>query len=256
MAKRFTDTAKWKRPWFRALGLHAKIVWQYLCDECDHAGIWLADFELISFQVGFKVDEEKLNNWLGDKLVKLDHDKYFIPSFFEFQYKGAKDGFKAKVSAIDELSKYGLIEESTNSLVDLTNSYLSVQGVSMDSPSKSIGIGKSKGNKGGVGEKYTPEFEAAWSEYPRKDDKGDAFRAYQANVKADEHANVLTAIQAYKSKLARDGTDAKYIKLGATFFNKRRWLDCLDPNYGQAEDFSSKTPSNVDFSRYKDGETV
>lgn len=165
MAKRFTDTNKWKRPWFRDLGLHAKIVWQYICDDCDHAGIWIADYNLISFQVGFKVDEEKITAWLGDKLVRLEKDKLFIPSFFEFQYKDAKPGFKAKQSAIKELSNYGLIDVNTDSLIDLTNSYLSVARLSKDS--HSIGIGKiniiGKGNTGGVGGKTLHWIAELWN---------------------------------------------------------------------------------------------
>lgn len=242
VAKRFTDTGKWKRQWFRALSLEAKVLWQYLIDECDHVGIWVADFELASFQVSFDVDEEKLAKLLGDKIVKLDTDKYFIPSFFEFQYADAKDGFKAKQSALKVLRSWNLLDES-DSLIDLSNSYLSVTGQSPDCTSKikSKIKSKSKSKKGMQGETYTPEFEANWKLYPRKDDKSDAFRAYQANVGPDEHGKVPEAIARYLAKLKRDGTDAKYIKLGATFFGKRRWADCLDPDYGSAESFGDQS---------------
>lgn len=234
MAKRFTDTGKWKRPWYRALGLHGKVLWQYLCDECDHAGIFIADFELISFQVGFKVDEERLADWLGDKVVKVDHDKYFIPGFLEFQYGEKDNQFRAKAGALRKLSSLGLVDDS-GQLKDLTNSYLRVP---KESPN-SIGIGISKG-KGKRGDARGDEFEAVWNAYPRKTDKTDAERAYLANVTPTEAPQALLAVDRYKADLKAKGTEAKYVKLCATFFNKGRWRDWLDPNAGQSEDFSQR----------------
>lgn len=170
MAKRFTDTGKWKRPWFRALGLHAKILWTYLLDECDHSGIFIADFDLISFQVGFKVDAEKMKTWLGDKLVRLDNDKFFIPSFLDFQYGAADTKFRAKQSAIEKLAAYGLID-SEGKFKDLTNSYLTL---TEELPNSiGIGIGKGKSNlKGGVGETVENvsqlDLDGVYRSYPLK----------------------------------------------------------------------------------------
>ena len=86
MAKRFTDTDKWKRPWFNDLDLKAKFFWMYLLDTCDHRGVWFADFKLASFQIGFKVTETDVDSWFGDKVQRIDGDKYFIRSFVDFQY--------------------------------------------------------------------------------------------------------------------------------------------------------------------------
>jgi hypothetical protein len=86
MAKRFTDTDKWKRPWFNDLDLKAKFFWMYLLDNCDHRGVWIADFKLASFQVGFKVTALDLDNWFGAKIRPIADDKYFIRSFIDFQY--------------------------------------------------------------------------------------------------------------------------------------------------------------------------
>lgn len=112
MAKRFTDTDKWKREWFRSLAPKAKIVFMYLCDQCDYCGIWPADFSLLTFQVGFKVSETDLHEWFGEKVVKFDSDKFFIQSFFDFQYGDAKDSFRAKQSAIARLQKLGLMDSN------------------------------------------------------------------------------------------------------------------------------------------------
>jgi len=207
MAKRFTDTDKWKRPWFRELDLKGKIIWNYLCDQCDHAGIWIADFDLMTFQVGFKVQESDLFKFLGHKVVKVEHDKFAIPSFFDFQYGDSKEGFKAKQSAMKILIKYGLMDENghfidtvpntsehlPNSTEQLPNS--SEQ--SMDCPSIGIGISKSIGigsiKKGGVGEnKFTPDFDAVVSRYPKP--RGpDAEKRFREQIKTQQDLDDLNA---------------------------------------------------------------
>ena len=40
MAKRFTDTMKWNEDWYLDLALVDKLFWIYICDNCDHAGIF------------------------------------------------------------------------------------------------------------------------------------------------------------------------------------------------------------------------
>ena len=86
MAKRFTDTDKWKREWFCDLDHKAKLVWIYLLDQCDHRGVWYSNFKLLSMQVGFKVTPEDFWRWFNGKIKFFDGDKYFIESFIKFQY--------------------------------------------------------------------------------------------------------------------------------------------------------------------------
>ena len=50
MAKRFTDTMKWNEDWYLDLALVDKLFWIYICDNCDHAGIFKPNkrmFELL-----------------------------------------------------------------------------------------------------------------------------------------------------------------------------------------------------------------
>lgn len=48
--KRFTETAKWDDPWFRALPGHAKLAFLYIVDRCDNAGFWEIDKDGMQFQ--------------------------------------------------------------------------------------------------------------------------------------------------------------------------------------------------------------
>ena len=87
MAKRFTDTGKWSKPFLRGLDAPYKLLWIYILDECDHAGIWQVDIEVARVKLGVKVTlEDALKNFEGKVYSISDGEKWFIPNFIEFQY--------------------------------------------------------------------------------------------------------------------------------------------------------------------------
>jgi len=87
MAKRFTDTEIWNDPWYRKLQPEAKIFWRFLLDRCDVAGFWKKDYEMASFQCGFEVTDEHLNELNNGKERVADHQSYLqVVDFVRFQY--------------------------------------------------------------------------------------------------------------------------------------------------------------------------
>jgi hypothetical protein len=109
MAKRFTDSDKWKRKWFRDLTPAHKLFWQYLADNCNHGGIWEVDFGLASFQIGVELDEDEINRIFGDRITVLDNgERWFINNFVDFQYGELKKNNNVHLSVAQILSKYGL----------------------------------------------------------------------------------------------------------------------------------------------------
>lgn len=86
MAKRYTDTEKWKKQWYLELGSKGRDLWTYLLDNCDHAGIWEINLPLLSFSIGESVTIKDLKNYFGDRLLDVGDNKIWIPSFIEFQY--------------------------------------------------------------------------------------------------------------------------------------------------------------------------
>lgn len=85
MAKRLTDTDKWEKESFSELSLKMKLVWIYLCDKCDHAGVWEPNFKLLSFNLGETVSREEIELAFGEK-IRWIGKKIFLPSFVDFQY--------------------------------------------------------------------------------------------------------------------------------------------------------------------------
>jgi len=108
MAKRFTDTEKWKKPFIRSLKAPYKLLWLYICDDCDHSGIWQVDIEVAEIRIGEKLDYNKAILYFNDKIIPLDNgSKWFIPSFIEFQYpSGLSENNKAHTGIIKNLERY------------------------------------------------------------------------------------------------------------------------------------------------------
>ena len=108
MAKRFTDTDKWKKKWIRELSPEMKLFWFYLLDNCDHAGIWEVDIDLAAFQIGIELDESTILNTFNRKIVPFKPGKWFIPKFIDYQYGELNKSNRAHLSVIKILTKYKL----------------------------------------------------------------------------------------------------------------------------------------------------
>lgn len=109
--KRFTDILKWEKEWFLSLEINDKLVWLYLLDNCDEAGLWNVNWRLCSMLTGVPLTE--CPKALEHQLVETNHDKVvYIKDFMEFQYPD----FLSKKSSmiimcIKRLIKYGVIQQ-------------------------------------------------------------------------------------------------------------------------------------------------
>ena len=108
MAKRFTDNQKWSKSWFMDLEPRDKLLWIYMTDSCDHAGVWEINWKLTSFMVGFQV--AKLPDSFEKQVYKINEKKYFIKDFIDFQYGQLSENNRAHNSVLTILNKYMLIK--------------------------------------------------------------------------------------------------------------------------------------------------
>ena len=111
MSKRFTDTGKWKKLWFRKLPIKIKCFWIYLIDNCNHAGIWEVDFELASLFIGEPITETETKEYIGDRYTVLKNGrKWFISKFIDFQYGELNPVNRVHKSILYILEKEGAIK--------------------------------------------------------------------------------------------------------------------------------------------------
>jgi len=109
MAKRFIDTKIWDKAWFRKLTPENKLLWVYILTKCDHAGILDGDWEAASFFLGNSIYEyEEIPEVIRNKMIPIDDDQFFIPSFIEYQYGTLRINSKPHLSVIKRLEEKGL----------------------------------------------------------------------------------------------------------------------------------------------------
>lgn len=110
MAKRFTDTEKWKKKWYRKLIPAHKVFWEYLRDNCDKSGIWEVDYELAEIFIGADLNVEEVKKEFRKQYIEIDGGKrWFIIDFIEFQYGTLNPNNPAHKNVYKELLERGLI---------------------------------------------------------------------------------------------------------------------------------------------------
>ena len=67
-------------------------------------------------------------------------------------------------------------------------------------------------------------FETIWKKYPKREKRKEAFKHFRASVKnMKDFMKINKALNNYKSKLALERTESRYIQQGGTWFNN--WQD-------------------------------
>ena len=238
MAKRFTDTDKWKKEWFQSLSPKMKCAWIYILDNCDHAGVWSINEKLLSFQVGQRITIKEILSHFGDK-VRLIDNKLIIDEFVSFQY-GKLDPFKNNVHA----SVFNILENLKNPTPHegFTNPLRGDQDKDKDKEKdkdKDKDKDKEKEKDIVTPQKTKPQFDfvALYAKYPRKEGKSGGFRIFLRDVKtAEDFQSLDRALDRYIEMLRREKTEAQYIMHFSTFMG--RWRDFLDPDFGTSASFA------------------
>lgn len=104
MAKRLTDTGKWDDDWFLSLPNEYRLFWVYLCDKCDHAGVWRVNLKLASMLIEAPLTEKDARIHFNDRILFMD-GYWFLKKFIPFQY-GKLGNAAVHVSAKKILEKF------------------------------------------------------------------------------------------------------------------------------------------------------
>lgn len=226
MAKRFTDPNKWNDPWFCELSVEHKIVWTYLLDSCDHAGIWKVNIRMAKFMTGVNFEETPPASF-ADRVITNSSGYWFIPKFLTFQYGDNLNRGAAVKSAINEVVKHGFYKAAVASIGDTFTSVAKVFLRGSSTPkatatatAKATAMAVVKDVKGGVGGPQILEwFEKTWKEYPKDSRVGKkaALRHYQGTVKSLEDARACAnALGVY---LQSERVKRGFVQNASTWFN-------------------------------------
>lgn len=83
------------------------------------------------------------------------------------------------------------------------------------------------------------EFETLWQLYPRKDGKRNAYKAYKAyRAQNGTYEQAKAGIERFCVQCELQQTERRFIPMGSTFFNQRRFADSAAPEgQDEAENF-------------------
>lgn len=212
--KRFTDTKKWGDAWFYDLKPCSKLLFIYLCENCDMAGVIEINPRKISHDTGIPLTEISLEE-MGDRIEKLPSGRYFIKRFIKFQYGELTSNSAFHRKIIDLLVSHGLGDRCVGVGQPLPNPSANGQ-----QPSKEKVKEEEK-------EEENVAFDKFYSHYPKKTAKSAARRAFSKAIrKASVHA-MIDAVE--RQKKTPQWRDFQFIPYPATWLNDERWLDESTP---------------------------
>lgn len=227
MAKRFTDSDKWKNPWFRELDETYRWLWLYILDNCDAAGIWRIDFRLASYCIGKKINTREVEDYFENKIVLIDHDKWFIPSFIEFQYGTLKEESRPHLSVIKILQKNGINSKTLTLLKEYPKGIQTLKDKEQDKD-KDQDKEKDK-EKGGEAFASDADREEVYKRYPKKVGKTDGLAKLKKRCPLKKDLDRFgQAMDAYVASCKATDT---FLKQFDTLANSK-WEDWLDPETG------------------------
>jgi len=212
MAKRFTDNEKWKKAFIRSLLGPYKVLWVYILDECDHAGIWHIEFDVAQIRIGsdLAIDKEKAIEYFKDKIKIIDNDKWYIKDFCYFQYGTLSENNRMHNSVINLLKRYNLYKDYIRSL----------QGAKDKDKVKDKDKDKDKDR----------EFEELYKRYPRKEGLKNAKKHFMSTVKDSDMEDIKKALDNYLIYIESNKVEPKYIKMASTWFNDwKDWVEYVSP---------------------------
>ena len=172
MAKRFTDTNKYRKRFYRKLPGAYKLLWDFLYHDCDHAGIWIVDFDMAQQYVGndMIINENSAEHFFNEdeiRVISFDKGKkWFIPSFITFQYGKLSEKNRAHAAVIQILKKFNLLNEDLSPITEMLKPLWQEPKGDKDmvkDKDKDMGIVKEEGEEIFLDEKYiVPQMCKVW----------------------------------------------------------------------------------------------
>lgn len=222
MAKRFTDTSKWDKQSFADLSLKMKMVWIYLCDKCDHAGVWEINLKLLSFQTGTKVTLREIGDAFGD-WIEVHGSKILLTNFLDFQYGNLNPNNRVHASILQRIEKLAPKK-------DLTSPLQGAKDMEEDMD-KELDMDMEEEKNVAIFKLSEPTVEEIYKAYPRKEGKQKGIESAFRQIKSEQDVvDLKLAVSKYNQKIAKDKTEPRFIKMFSTFMNS--WREVLDDDYG------------------------
>lgn len=214
MGKRFTDTDKWRKGFVRSLDAPYKLLWLYILDECDHAGIWHVELDVANVRLGSSISSEDALSVFGERVVSFDDgEKWFIPDFISFQYGNLSENNRMHQSVIRQLDRYGLSKGHASPF----------QGAKDKDKDKDKEQEEKRESK-----TYSSNFNTFWSTYPKKNNKKAAYSEWKKATDKPDIGTIIAKLTEQieaKQKLKQAGEFTPEFQDPQRWIKNERWND-------------------------------
>ena len=230
MSKRFTDSEKWDDSWFFNLKDKDKLLWIYILDKCNHAGIFRVNLPAINLYLEGNYTIQDIKDILKNRVYSINGEKFFVKKFIDFQYGVLNDNNRVHNSVIEILKKEGLFKVYKRGL---------------------IAPKEQDKDKDKVKDKEKEErFEEIYKKYPNTDGGKMALKHFMASVNTDKDwANINKALTNYLScQKVKDG----FVKNASTWFNN--WKDWIE--FNEAKKLQNRQRIRTGSTEFKGGVRV
>ena len=249
MAKRFTDTKKWSKKWYRELGSALRDVRQFILDECSHSGVWEVDFETVKHFTGQKVSFADVVEAFQGKIQTIEPDKIFIPAFIEFQYGELSEDSRPHRSVIKDLKKEKLWDFYLRYLDDDSKGFDTVT-KGLDNPSVTIkDKDKEQDKDQDIDRAPKFNFDSVYQAYPRHEGKAAGIKSLEDQIRSQEAFDEFSkAVFHYAALMERRQTEPKHVKQFSSFVGTKRsgfpWREYIE-RPKELDQVSAKTNGNA-----------
>jgi len=220
MAKRLSDTEKWMDSWFRRLPTNGKILWLYILDRCDIAGVWEVDYDLFSLLSGVPITAQEAESMLGERIHFFDDGrKVWVRKFIDFQNGPLREESESKIiqliiRTLKAHDLWVLYSMGINTLSD-----------------RVIVKERAKGKEKEQRNEPITEIEVAFNEarlaYPGTrrgfKDEWSHFLSRHGKNKAEIIPLLMPAIQRYRARIEAEKIEQRFIKHFQGWISESRW---------------------------------
>lgn len=224
MAKRMTDTEKWRDDWFVALAPEHKILWLYIVDNCDHAGVWRVSSAVAAALIGAPVDLDKAKAAFADRVQELEGGYWWLTKFIRFQYGlPLNPSNKVHSSVVKVLVARGIDPSPFQAPSEgLASPYQGVKDKDKDSSTRSVKVSL-------LDYERDENFMRFWKAWPSSCRKGSPVEAYKVWKTHNPPIDLCLSVIEWKKKsdlwTSVDPKGKDYIKGPAAWLNIAGWLE-------------------------------
>lgn len=243
MAKRFTDTDKWRMAWFRKLGSEGRDIWNYIHDNCDFAGFFEIDCERLSFELGIEVTLDRIKSVLNGKYIIVADDRIFLPSFIQFQYGELSEASKPHVAVIKKLKNQRVWEEYTSGIQTTKDKDKEKdQDQDKDKEKEEAPTPQRVSDSSKFESRFKFDFPALFDLYPRQEKKSISLAVMSEKIQTQAtYDECRASFLNYRKHCEQNSIEKRFILTCPSFFEE--WRDWLDPNNGSSLIKSNKEKS-------------